>query len=133
MQKYGLVKTLKDGDHEIKLVGNAFTFILYKSYFGKDLLNDIVTFAQKNSEAVKLDPNDITLENLGGISFDTEFILNLIAALMATAQYPNKPDIGELIMGIPPHFLTEPQIISDVLEFLSLFVASKKPQGNSRK
>ena len=44
----GLVKTMDDGNGgQIKLVGNALTFILYKSYFGRDLLNDIVTFAKK--------------------------------------------------------------------------------------
>jgi len=126
MNKYGLVKTLKDGENEIKLVGNAMTFVLYKSYFGRDLLNDIVSFAQANSGAINLKAEDVTLENLNAFSFDTEFILGLIASLMATAQYPTKPDIGELIMGIPPHFLTDAEVISDVLEFLSLFVASKK-------
>jgi hypothetical protein len=42
---YGLVKTMRDGDgREIKLAGSALTFILYKSYFGRDLLNDIFPF-----------------------------------------------------------------------------------------
>jgi len=126
MSKYGLVKTLKDGEDEIKLVGNAMTFVLYKSYFGKDLLNDIVGFAKANSGAVNLKAEDLTLNNLDDFNFDTEFILNLIAALMATAQYPVKPDIGELIMSIPPHFLTDAEILTDVLQFLSLFVAQKK-------
>ena len=50
MKQYGLIKTIKTDDgEEIKLCGNAFTFILYKSYFGKDLLNDIIGFAKKNS------------------------------------------------------------------------------------
>ena len=40
MKQYGLIKTIKTEDgEEIKLCGNAFTFILYKSYFGID--NDI--------------------------------------------------------------------------------------------
>jgi hypothetical protein len=44
----GLVKTMDDGsDGKIKLVGNAMTFILYKSYFRRDLLNDLVIFVQK--------------------------------------------------------------------------------------
>jgi len=126
MQKYGLIKTLKVGEHEIKLAGNAFTFILYKSYFGRDLLNDIIGFAKKNSGAVDLDPKNINLDNIDAFDFDTEFILNLIASLMATAQYPTKPDIGELIMGIPPHFLMDTEVIGQVLEFLSLFVNQKK-------
>ena len=126
MSKYGLIKTLKVGEDEIKLAGNAFTFVLYKSYFGRDLLNDIIGFAKKNSGAVNLNPDNISIDNIGDFDFDTEFILNLIAALMATAQYPTKPDIGELIMGIPPHFLMDTEVIQEILEFLSLFVNQKK-------
>jgi hypothetical protein len=43
---------MRDGDgREIKMVGNALTFILYKSYFGRDLLNDIVAFARNSADA----------------------------------------------------------------------------------
>ncbi|GHV02271.1 hypothetical protein FACS1894211_13390 [Clostridia bacterium] len=48
----GLVKMMDDGNGgKIKLVGNALTFILYKSYFGRDLLNDIVAFAKNSASA----------------------------------------------------------------------------------
>ena len=140
MTKHGLVKTLKDGEDEIKLVGNALTFVLYKSYFGKDLLNDIVAFAKKNTNAEVMEEilaiGDIEklgddkavalLESMEDYSFDSEFILQFIAALMATAQYPIKPDVGELIMQIPPHFLVDREVVSEVIEFLSLFVKQKQ-------
>ena len=139
MNKYGLVKVLKDGDNEIKLCGNAMTFVLYKSYFGRDLLNDIVEFARKNSnkEALEkvqaIDVDKITeadalkvFDSMGDYHFDSEFILNMLAALMATAQYPNKPDVGELIMNIPPHFIVDQEVVTQVLEFLSLFVKQQK-------
>lgn len=146
MKQYGLVKTLKLNDNEeIKLCGNALTFILYKSYFGKDLLNDIISFAKKNSNKQTLEKlkeynietiND--LENLDDIQtnevlstmesyeFDSEFILNFIASLIATAQYPEKKDIGELIMSIPPYVITDKETISELLDFFSLFIAQKK-------
>ena len=126
MQKYGLVKTIGDGESAIKLAGNAYTFVIYKNYFGKDLLNDIIGFAKKNSGAVDIDPNNINLDNIDAFDFDSEFILQLIASLMATAQYPVKPDIGELIMSIPPHYIMDMEVIGQVLEFLSLFVNQKK-------
>ena len=58
--------------------------------------------------------------------FDSEFILNFIASLIATAQYPNKLEVGELIMSIPPYVITDKSIISELLDFFSLFIAQKK-------
>lgn len=146
MKQYGLIKTIKTEDgEELKLCGNAFTFILYKSYFGRDLLNDIIAFAKKNSNKDTLtklkeysiesveDLEKLTDEETNKVfstienyEFDSEFILNFIASLIATAQYPNKPDVGELIMSIPPYVVTDKTIISELLDFFSLFIAQKK-------
>lgn len=146
MKQYGLIKTIKTEDgEELKLCGNAFTFILYKSYFGKDLLNDIIAFAKKNSNKDTLtklreysiesveDLEKLTDEETNKVfstienyEFDSEFILNFIASLIATAEYPNKPDVGELIMSIPPYVVTDKTIISELLDFFSLFIAQKK-------
>ena len=70
---YGLVKTLDDGSGgKIKLAGNALTFILYKSYFGRDLLNDIVKFAKNSADAGAVQKfnslNIRTAEDLSGLS-----------------------------------------------------------------
>lgn len=146
MKQYGLIKTLKTNDgEEIKLCGNALTFILYKSYFGRDLLNDIISFAKKNSNRETLDKlREFNITNVDDLDklddkqtsevlatmekyeFDCEFILNFIASLIATAEYPSKPDIGEIIMGIPPYFITDNSVISDLLDFFSLFISQKK-------
>lgn len=141
----GLVRTIKTDNGDIKLVGNALTFIIYKSYFGNDLLNDIVGFAKNNAkpsivkkfnelkvrEIDDLDGLDEKnqaelLANIDGYKFDSEFVLNFIAALMATAKYPEKPNIVDLITEIPPHWLVDKQIISELMEFLSLFIKQKK-------
>lgn len=146
MKQYGMIKTLKvSDDEELKLCGNALTFILYKSYFGRDLLNDIIGFAKKNSnkdtleklkeyniESVsdieKLNDEQTTdvLNTMQNYEFDSEFILNFIASLIATAQYPNKMEVGELIMSIPPYVLTDKSTITELLDFFSLFIAQKK-------
>jgi len=143
---HGLVKTMDDGSGgQIKLVGNALTFILYKSYFGRDLLNDIIAFARNSADtsAVKKfsELNIRTaadIENLddgardklfAGITdykFDTEFVLNFLAALMATARYPEKPDVTDLIIAIPPHWVADKAVISELMEFLSLFITDRK-------
>lgn len=146
MKQYGLIKTIKLNDREeLKLCGNAMTFILYKSYFGRDLLNDIISFAKKNSnketleklkqykiESVddldKLDDEQTAqvLSTMEAYDFDSEFILNFVASLMATAEYPEKIDVGELIMSIPPYIITDNTTIVELLDFFSLFIAQKK-------
>jgi len=51
---------------------------------------------------------------------------------MATAKYPIKPDITDLIIEIPPWWIADKTIISELMEFLSLFITEKKnkPQSN---
>ena len=134
MKQYGLVKKITVGDDELKLCGNALTFILYKSYFGRDLLNDIISFAKKNSSKETLEKlskyniksvDDMdklsdeqtaeVLETIETYQFDSEFILNFVASLIATAEYPNKPEVGELIMSIPPSIVTDNALISELL------------------
>ena len=148
---YGLVKTLDDGQGgKIKLAGNAITFILYKSYFGRDLLNDIVAFAKTSADAETIkrfsslkvktadDLSKLTeseqaqlLTAVGEYKFDTEFVLNFIAALMATAKYPSKPDVADLIIEIPPWWIADKTIISELMEFLSLFITDKNRKTQS--
>lgn len=141
----GLVKTMETDNGNIKLVGNALTFILYKSYFGRDLLNDIVNFAKSNADPVIVkkfntlniksvsDLNELDeqsqadlLSNIDGYKFDSEFVLNFIVALMATARYPEKPDIIDLIVEVPPHWVADKAVIGELMEFLSLFITQKK-------
>ena len=143
---YGLVKTMDDGSGgKIKLAGNALTFILYKSYFGRDLLNDIVVFAKNSADTGTVQKfnqlNIKTAEDLSVLSdtqqaelltavsdykFDTEFVLQFIAALIATARYPEKPDVTDLIIQIPPWWIADKAVISELMEFLSLFITDKR-------
>jgi hypothetical protein len=142
----GMVKTMDDGNGgKIKLVGNALTFVIYKSYFGRDLLNDIVAFAKRSVDAATVrrlgDFNVQSVEDVAGLTaeernalltavgeytFDSEFVLNFIAALMATARYPTKPDITDLIVEIPPWWIADKVVVSELMEFLSLFITRKK-------
>jgi hypothetical protein len=143
----GLVKTINDGEGgKIKLAGSAMTFILYKSYFGRDLLNDIVTFAKQSADAETVarlgqfnvrTADDIAALNAqqravlfsANYKFDSEFVLNFITALIATARYPEKVDATEIIMEIPPWWIADSGIVAELMEFLSLFISHKKAGG----
>ena len=107
-------------------------------------MNDIVAFAKNNADAglvkkfgqMKISSaEDLAalpesyqrelLSAVGDFRFDTEFALNFIAALIATARYPEKPDVIDIIMGIPPHWLANSAMVSELMEFLSLFISTK--------
>jgi hypothetical protein len=148
---YGLVKIMDDGQGgKIKMVGNALTFVVYKNYFGRDLLNDIVAFAKANADsetvkkfgelkiksaedlnALSVAEQDKLLAAIGGYKFDSEFVLNFIAALIATARYPEKPDVIDIITEIPPHWLADKEVITELMEFLSLFITQKKASAHN--
>jgi len=108
-------------------------------------LNDIVAFAKSSADAetikrfnnlkvktaddlAQLTENEQAqlLTAVGEYKFDTEFVLNFIAALMATAKYPSKPDVADLIIEIPPWWIADKTIISELMEFLSLFITDKQ-------
>lgn len=142
----GLVKVMRTEDgEEVKMAGNALTFVLYKGYFGRDLLNDIIAFAEKNTNAatasklcelkiqsledfnaLNASAREELLQTMSSYSFDSEFVLNFMAALMATARYPDKWDVMDLIMEIPPYWVADRAVISELMEFLSLFISQKK-------
>ena len=71
------------------------------------------------------------LTAVGDFQFDTEFVLNFIAALMATARYPEKPDVTDIIVEIPPHWVADKAVVSELMEFLSLFITDKKKRQSA--
>jgi len=149
----GLVKTMDDGNGgKIKLVGNALTFLLYKSYFGRDLLNDIVAFARNSADAATVKKfSDLKIKTVADIDslddeareklfagitdykFDTEFVLNFIAALMATGRYPEKPDVIDLIVEIPPYWIADKAVVTEMMEFLALFITERRAAAGSNR
>ena len=119
----------------IKLQANTFTYILYKALFKSSLQNDLIEFDRKNKEQVKILPNFLKVKNLieneveflnlptaereklysEGIEsfkvienaeYNTEFLINITAAFIATAEYPIQRDIGEIIADIPIECIT---------------------------
>ena len=148
MKKYGFIKTLIDGDNEIKLKANTNTIVLYKGYFkdpddnrkSADLLKDLMNYTKKaanysqDANLGKLTEMEITEENalelLNSVSdsfeFDTTFINQFIASLIANAM-PEPPSAREAMEYVPPHWATDPDIITELFEFFPIFM---KPKNN---
>ncbi len=79
----------------------------------------------KSTEQMLRNPDIAPSSDVIAKALDTEFVLNFLAALMATAKYPAKPDVTELIVEIPPWWIADKVIVSELMEFLSLVITDK--------
>lgn len=134
--KYGMVKTFHTSDgEEIKLVFNAMTFVIYMNYTGRDLMADFTKLAISQSQSVKTlrpglieqigsgDFSGITEEELAEVAkINTQdanqFLIDFIAALIATAVYPQRVDYCDVIYSIPIEMLYDKDFSAELLELL---------------
>ena len=84
-------------------------------------ITDVALLAEAQQEEL--------LSAVGDFKFDTEFVLQFIAALIATAKFPEKPDVTEIIMEIPPWWIADKTVVSELMEFLSLFISDRKKKA----
>lgn len=133
-ESFMFVKVIKVGDKEIKLVHNPLTYILYKNYTGRDLLDDTMKLGinMKNKEIepiAKKAQNGIetlTEEELVKItdailcSNSTEYMLYLTAALIATAQHPKKVVFDDIIADLPDDILYDAEFLKVLTDFITI-------------
>lgn len=134
--KYGMVKTFhtSEGD-EIKLVFNAMTFVIYMNYTGRDLMNDFTKLAISQTQNVQTlrpglieevgrgDFSNVTEEEMSQLAKintqeSNQFLIDFIAALIATASYPQRVDYCDVIMCIPIEMLYDKDFSAELLELL---------------
>lgn len=134
--KYGMVKTFhtSEGD-EIKLVFNAMTFVIYMNYTGRDLMNDFTKLAISQTQNVQTlrpglieevgrgDFSNVTEEEMSQLAKmntqeSNQFLIDFIAALIATASYPQRIDYCDVIMCIPIEMLYDKDFSTELLELL---------------
>lgn len=134
--KYGMVKTFhtSEGD-EIKLVFNAMTFVIYMNYTGRDLMNDFTKLAISQTQNVQTlrpglieevgrgDFSNVTEEEMSQLAKintqeSNQFLIDFIAALIATARYPQRIDYCDVIMCIPIEMLYDKDFSAELLELL---------------
>lgn len=134
--KYGMVKTFhtSEGD-EIKLVFNAMTFVIYMNYTGRDLMNDFTKLAISQTQNVQTlrpglieevgrgDFSNVTEEEMSQLAKintqeSNQFLIDFIAALIATASYPQRIDYCDVIMCIPIEMLYDKDFSAELLELL---------------
>lgn len=126
------VKVVKVEGKEIKLVHNPLTYILYKNYTGRDLLNDtmdvgigmrgIETLAKKAQQGVENLTNEELVKITDAVlaSNSTEYMLNLTAALIATAQHPKKLVFDDIIADLPDDILYDAEFLKTLTEFITI-------------
>lgn len=138
MSNNGFIRTITDGTHEIKVKASGETLYVYEGFFGTDLYDDIMQFFNNNTSeemltkvlsignlenAKKLKPEQ-TAEIMKGakhFKFGGKFMRNFLVALVGTAQ-PEAASPREIARTIPPHFFANPAILTELVEFLTMFI-----------
>ena len=128
----------------IRFVFNPLTYVIYMNYTGKDLNADFTSLAlsKKNSKALNsmseelkekvlnggfkdvdvksLSECDIeALSEFASNSQNTEFLINYMASLMATACYPEKPSFEEIICRMPMELIYDNEFAEELFSLLA--------------
>lgn len=134
--KYGMVKryVTEEGD-EILFVFNAMTFVIYMNYTGRDLMSDFTKLVINQNTTVKQlrpellselesgDLSNVTEEEIAQLSAlnsaeTNQFMLDYIAALIATAKYPQRIDYCDAICQIPISMLYDKAFANELFELM---------------
>lgn len=122
----------KNGDYiteitekTLQLSFNAMTYLIYKNFTARDLMQDFMIAGMRNEKArgeveernkglleKAKDINTLTEEDIDFLSqldldSNIEFLINAAAAMVATAEYPKKREFGEIIRDDLPFFIFE--------------------------
>lgn len=119
-----LTKTVEVSGKTLTLTHNLYTYVKYKEFTGRDMLEDTARLA------VSIDaPTDKSVDALSAAeqenlisSFFTpansEYIMYLTAALMATAELPRSRSFIDILCDIPDDALYDAEYITCLTEFM---------------
>jgi hypothetical protein len=127
-----------------KLVANTLTYLKYKALFGRELYKDIIAYNQKiynnsklleeyasspalqdENEFIKLSPDERNeiFSKINGIEVDSDFIINFIAALIATGESPVVRSVDEITADIPLEWLDkETSEYAEIIELINCLI-----------
>lgn len=116
-------KTYKTVDHEgnevlIKLAHSPVTYIKYKEFTGRELFDDMLSYCQDKSGIDK--KNEEQAFSIIFSSSSCMFYLELTAALVATAEYPNNRAKEDIIAELPDSLLYDADYMEILAEFITL-------------
>lgn len=143
---YGMIKKYVTTDDEgnaktVLLAFNPLTLVKYKNFTGHDFMADFMMLGAAGSKEVeKLSPEARSMLDKGKLDFallkesdidilqkmnsarNTEFYINLYAAMIATAEHMNgKPavDFAEILSDMPFDMLYDADFTKDIIEMIA--------------
>lgn len=132
------IKTIEIGDQTITLKHNALTYVKYKNFTSRDMLADTMKLGMKTKQEQDIiikatgDFDSLTAEEKEILScalLDAnmgEFLLNVTAALVSTAEYPKNRPLEEIIDDLPDDIMVNKQFMKEISEFLMVNVENIK-------
>lgn len=134
MKQYGYIKTFYDEDGDpITFKADLGLLLLYKSYVGRDFVKDILDFAKSFGKLDLEHLQDLKPEQLQDLKIedmplDTTFLINLMAILFINALPAGQRNISidEAISCIPPYFIADQTVTSELMGLVSQFIGTQK-------
>ena len=133
----GFLKKVKVSNKEITLRHNLMTYILYRNFTGRDLLDDTMKIGIRSKplecllgkDAKDLSPDELEKLSSALLGGDTGFyLMNLTAALVATEyQFQKKPFTFEgIIESLPDDLMYDTNFMTNLTEFITVYVEGIK-------
>lgn len=153
MANFGWRKDIKvmDNDNKevvLKLEYNAFSFIIYKNFTGNDLMADLMKIGvdsktrkvaelvkekkiETEEDILKLSPEEQELLFCMVDNDKAEIYMYILATLIASCNPMAKRSFEDIILNdVPTDFITDPNIMTAISEFIVFRVDEEKKKKN---
>ena len=119
-----LTKTIEAGGKTLTLTHNLYTYVKYKEFTGRDMLEDTARLAiatdtptGKAVDALSVEEQEKLISSFFS-SANSTYIMYLTAALMATAELPRSREFTDILCDIPDDALYDAEFIKCLTEFM---------------
>lgn len=142
MKTYGMTKSIDFEGDKIILKASVALLPLYKSLFGRDLIDATMDYFRNSSELAEneelikklsekssdeITEGDIKQLDSIGVKFDSEYIVQLLCALMLNAvPERERPPMPEALDIVPPGLVFDANVLSEAIGMLTRFINVKK-------
>lgn len=119
-----LTKTVEVSGKTLTLTHNLYTYVKYKEFTGRDMLEDTARLAiatdaptDKSVDALSAAEQEQLISSFFS-STNSTYIMYLTAALMATAELPRSREFTDILCDIPDDALYDAEFIKCLTEFM---------------
>lgn len=119
-----LTKTIKVSGKTLTLTHNLYTYVKYKEFTGRDMLEDTARLSLFIDAPTNLSVDALSAAEQEKLissffsSTNSTYIMYLTAALVATAELPRSREFTNILCDIPDDALYDAEFITSLTDFM---------------